>query len=467
MIEPLDAPEELPLSTDPVTAKHYEDLNTGCIYELDEGTGNYEEVYCPPTTEDLLPLIDTVPPDPPYIKTLVTSSAQQNDGTTVVSVTATVGYPAPPTGLADLTTYVLESTRATLSSGLPDWTLSSTWSVPAADRSGAINTIITLTGLLAATTYWLRVSAVDQTGNRSGWSATSTIVSAQDAVGPPLPAGVVMESGHSTIGLRWDAINVLDLAYVEVQWRLAPTGNWVSVRVAGTMTVITGLTNDSAYEVRLRSVDTSGNVLRATGGHDASGNPIYETVKVASDPNAGWVLAGTTTPTALPGNSLVWDEAMIEDIFAGNINADWITAGTLKVGGAPASAAAIEVYDALGRLIGRWGLDGIEVLDPANPGYRLIIDEASLTIWSDYNTPTPFRAVSLTPLGIDAASITFGTARGGHNLIQNSSFELGRFGVAATTFHIWTDAADWNATRVGSDVNVSTGIGELVMTTVV
>ena len=71
--------------------------------------------------------------------------------------------------------------------------------------------------------------------------------------------------------------------------------------------------------------------------------------------------------------------------------------------------------------------EGIEVLDPAHDDYRLVIDESSLRIYTDYESGDPVVTTDARS-GIDAASITFGSARGGHNLVQNSSFEMGAFG---------------------------------------
>jgi hypothetical protein len=117
-------------------------------------------------------------------------------------------------------------------------------------------------------------------------------------------------------------------------------------------------------------------------------------------------------------------------------------------------------------LIGRWSTDGIEVFDPTNPQYKMVIAESELTIWDLSDPGNPDRRVHLTPLGIDAASITFGSARGGHNMILNSSFELGRFALSQVVEHNWDVAADWDATRVGSDTNVTTGSTSLTMTSV-
>jgi len=157
---------------------------------------------------------------------------------------------------------------------------------------------------------------------------------------------------------------------------------------------------------------------------------------------------------------------MIEDVFAGELNADWITAGSLRVGGSGGNASAIEVFDSAGEPIGRWDTDGITVLDPTNEGYSLVITEAGLSIWDRTDPANPLEVVRMTPLGIDAGSITFGSARGGHNLVQNSSFEMGAFGVSAIVNNVWDVTADWNATRLGTDTNITVGASTLTMTAV-
>ena len=98
----------------------------------------------------------------------------------------------------------------------------------------------------------------------------------------------------------------------------------------------------------------------------------------------------------------------------------------------------------------------------------MTLDESGLFIWDMADIANPYPVVSVTPLGIDASSITFGSARGGHNLVQNSSFELGAFSASATVNSIWDTGTDWNAagSRQGADINVTTpaAAGSLSMT---
>ena len=409
---------------------------------------------------------DNIAPDTPVIKGTPSSAlVQQEDGTPAVAITVVAGYATPPSGLTDLAYYVLQSTRFG-AGGVPDWTLATQWQVQSADKTGTLDTTIVQPGALAATPYWVRVAAQDLSNNRSAYSAAVQMNTVGDDTGPPPPTDIVAAGGMNVIGVRWSPIAADDLSHVEAQWRTSPAGNWQAAEVPGTVFVIVGLTNEQAYDVRLRSVDRSGNTLDPVDGLS------YKIADLAAA-EKGWVSGGTATPTALPASSLVWNDAIIGSIFSGKINADWIKAGSLTVGGQVGSmAAAIKVVDSAGQTVGLWDANGITLLDPpragyaGNPSYKMTIDEAGLFVWDISDALNPIAVVSITPNGIDAASITFGSARGGHNMIPNSSFELGAFGQTVITPNLWDVAADWNATRVGADTNITTGASNLTMTTV-
>ena len=110
-----------------------------------------------------------------------------------------------------------------------------------------------------------------------------------------------------------------------------------------------------------------------------TGPPSSPRPRPTSSPESAGSSAAQGHPTTLPGSAFVWDSATIGAVFAGHINADWIQAGTLRVG-TGSKAAAIEVYDSAGNLIGSWSTAGIEVMDPSHTGYKLVITNAGLTI---------------------------------------------------------------------------------------
>jgi hypothetical protein len=385
---------------------------------------------------------------------------------------AVVGYTTPPVGLTDLDQFIIQSTRFG-SGGVPDWTLATQWQAQSADKTGTLDTNIIQPSVLAATTYWVRAYAVDSTGNRQATpSNTITLVTDSDNEGPTPPSGIQTYPGNNTFAVNWDPNPAPDLAYVEVQWRVTGSGaSWSAAQVLGTVLVVAGVSNGASYDVRVRSVDTSGNTLNDTGADDSDGNNIYETVKVADAVNngeKGWVTGGTVSPTAIPADTLVWTNAMIANLFAGKLSADWLTAGSLHVGAGVGQVVAITVVDSGGNPIGTWDTNGIALLDPTDPTYKMTLDEDGLFIWDLTNPALPVAVVSITPLGIDASSVTFGKMRGGHNLVQNSSFELGAFSAQATTNNTWDLAADWNAagSRQGADINLTTGASTITMTAI-
>lgn len=458
-----------PPSTFDVVSRRWLDLNTGCVWQYaGVQIDAYTKVYCPPTSDGgggTPP--DTTPPPAPEIIAIASDSAEQEDGTTVTRILVTVGYTTDP-GINDLSRFIVRATRGQDSSvepPVPDWIVAIQRSGVTDDETGLTSVGIVISPVLPATTYWLQVQAEDRSGNKSGWSALTTeVITSRDNDGPPQPTNVVTIPGMSMIGVRWDPIPAVDWSYTEVEWRPVGVGTWDAIRVKATVIVAHGFTNGVTYEVRLRSVDTSGNTLHNTGVLDPDGNPVYETVIADNEPEKGWVSGGTVMPSALPGDSLIWEDIMVENLFAGRIRADWIKAGELTVGGQGISG--IVVVDTQQRTVGQWTPDGLRIEDPDNPGYELVMTEAGLAIWNTENPGQPYKLVDIGPLGIDAASITFGSQRGGHNLIVNSSFELGAFGQTQTSIKTWTVAADWNGTRVGADENITTGADSLTMTVI-
>ena len=454
--------------------------------------------------------LDITPPPVPVLKSLTGAIVVQEDGTNVGGIYAVVGYDAthPAPGLVDLDEIVVQVTRfhdeATPPN--PDWTRAVTRIVPSEDLVGVKDTTVTLSPVISATPYWGRAAATDITGNRSDWSEVPDppTVTPLDEDGPSQVSGLVVQQGMNTVGVRWVPVQASDFAYVEVQWRNAAYAgapevpsdpgpppvdglpaipprpadtDWTSVRTAASLVVITGLVNGDArdpkaLDIRVRAVDTSDNTR--TGVVDGiTGQP--ESKKASENPEAGWVNAPQGLPTAIPGSALIWTEAVIEDVFAGNLNATWITSGAMRVGPAPEVTAEdvvgdprIEVYNLDGKLVGRWGPAGIEIMDPGTATTKMVITDASLIIYTGYETDDEFEAVRITPLGIDAASIRFGSMRGGHNLVANSSFEMGAFTSTTGKTSTWDVAADWNAvgSRQGADVNITVDPTSLRMTTV-
>jgi hypothetical protein len=460
----------LPPTDEPITSQHYLDMNTGWVYSLDPATMRYVVSYKPPSLEDIpnVPdwVPDAVPPAKPVVKNVVSEEAKYEDGSSLIRLTAEVGYQPAPLDLTDLASYIVEATRFTLQGTQnPDWGKAQEVTHIAPDLDGSLSAFVVVQPVLATTTYWVRVCARDKAGNRSVWSEIVTHTTTRDEDAPGRPEDATCYPGVSGLGVRWSAVSASDLSYYEVQWREAGSAAaWGKAQVKGTVLVIGQLQNGVTYDVRVRSVDASNNTLHDTGTLDADGNKVYET-RSADEDEVGWVIAGGERTAGVPGSALIWDEAMFNALFSGYISADMIAAGDLTVGGG-AGVGTISIVDSNGNPYGTLGPDGFRIQDPANPSFVMEMTKQGIVIWDYTDQNNPQRIVTIGPNGIDAASITFGSQRGGHNMIPNSSFELGTLGVSAAQSLVWETAFDWEASRVGSDVNITTDTQVLRLTSV-
>lgn len=141
------------------------------------------------------------------------------------------------------------------------------------DHSGT-DTTTTITGLDNGTAYEVRVQASSSKGD-SGWSPAK---SATPALLPHFPGSPTLEPGAQTITVRWNQPLPLELTIsgYEVGYRACtaqdktcpegdsdspPTwGAWRTRRLSGTalFTDITGLTNGTKYEIRVRARAANG-----------------------------------------------------------------------------------------------------------------------------------------------------------------------------------------------------------------
>ena len=118
-------------------------------------------------------------------------------------------------------------------------------------------TTITIDELRNGTAYEFRVLA----GNAIGPGAWSEIVRATPRTVPEAPTVLSAESGDASAVLTWSAgfDGGAAIEQYEVQWRIAATGTWQDHEpTTGLTTTITGLTNGTKYEARIRAVNVAG-----------------------------------------------------------------------------------------------------------------------------------------------------------------------------------------------------------------
>lgn len=117
-------------------------------------------------------------------------------------------------------------------------------------------------GLTNGTTYYYKVSTVDQTGNESDPTdeVPGTAEVPIDTIPPPIPTGLSAVKGNTTITLNWSDSPASDWENFQV-WRSDTSGGTyvlIATRTASDFTD-TGLTNGEDYFYKIIAVDTAGN----------------------------------------------------------------------------------------------------------------------------------------------------------------------------------------------------------------
>jgi len=137
--------------------------------------------------------------------------------------------PAVPSGLAlsNLITTIDSITGAPNSASKAEWSAvtdsdlmyyeveitSALESVPLL-RTANINQLVF--GTVAGTNYTVKVRAVDDSGNRSDWSASQSIIGAKDQIAPTTPSGLTAEALVSSVILKWTNSSSSDLKLVKL-----------------------------------------------------------------------------------------------------------------------------------------------------------------------------------------------------------------------------------------------------------
>ena len=241
------------------------------------------------------------------------------------------------TALTNNTTYQVQ-VRATNSSGDSDWSdsasarpvagapstpaaptlvsgnaqLGASWSAPA-DNGSAITdydvqysddgstwiefnanatstaTTTTITGLTNGTTYQVRVRATNSRGD-SAWSPSATLKAGL----PAKPGAPTLVVRHQGLAVSWTAPsdNGTTLSGFEVQYKKSADTTWTqhSFTSTGTTTdtTITGLTNNTAYDVRVAAANTHGDgpysdAASATPAKTVPGVPAWVSLGAIGD----------------------------------------------------------------------------------------------------------------------------------------------------------------------------------------
>lgn len=116
------------------------------------------------------------------------------------------------------------------------------------------------TGIKAGISFSVRLRSVDRVGNKSAWSAAVLHTSMADTVPPATPTGLKLTAGFNTIWAEWNRNTEDDLDYYEVAAGTATNPTTIVARTPATSHALTELPDNATRYVRIRAVDTSGNV---------------------------------------------------------------------------------------------------------------------------------------------------------------------------------------------------------------
>lgn len=253
------------------------------------------------------------------------------------------------------------------------------------------------------TPFWAKARAVDVLSNYSAYTSTVTHTTVGDTTPPPTPNPATVTAGFRGFSAFWTGGDAIDLSYYQIRWAQtagaapdADDGAWTYGSAKVTTVFITNLTPSLQYWFEVRGVDTSGNA-------------------------SGWSTGVAVTPNLIGSTDLAVNSISAAAGHIADLNADKLTAGTLRVSPQAAFADGIEIIDNAGVTIGRWDENGLKVWDATNTSRYILVDGAAIK-FTDDNGVSFTTAISAD--GINASAIILGSLAGGANVIHNSSFEM-------------------------------------------
>lgn len=437
---------------------YYVDQDTGQVYTNDEVEGDSADETNWVAQGKLLPFVgDQAAPAAPTGLTVTAVTTLGSDGT------ALVGFQVQwdENSEEDVVGYTLQIDAQTFDAeaggGAGAWD-AATWAYPLVRSFGVGTDDITVgphiirAEFVGGTPYDFRLAARDSEGYQSAWSSTVTESALEDGTAPEVPTNVVVTPGFRLLGIRWDKNEERDLWFYQVRiYETALTSSEATThRTNSSLLIIKDLDPDTEYTVQVRAVDRSGNV--ATSESDLTGLPFD------ANPESGWSTidaASAATPTRVGAADVAFNSVLTSILDSNLITADDIKAGTLNVGYS-GQAGTVEVHDSSNNLLATLGPVGMVMVNPSNTSEAMWLRAGSIKFTEAYtgDTDTTTWTTALTPQGLNATAITFGTGEGGANSVPNAGFELASFVVQ--TESVYTDNTDWSGATSTVNMNVST-----------
>lgn len=282
-------------------------------------TSNGELVYSPlssaatvtPTTPDAS---DQTPPDVP----VGFAATGYNDSTD----------PSGNTG------YVLLSWTASTASDVKGYTVKFGRTASTLDTYMTFGKVTNgrLDNLRAGTTYYFAIASNDGVNNSTFSSTISASVPA-DATAPVAPTGLSAVAGLNNIIAYWSRNSEadVDLGRGTYQFQLATANTFLPANIlydkSGSATVasFTGLTTGTAYYIRVRAIDSTGNV----GAWSSVASATPGTVSAQS-----LLTSGTIVGDLIAADTIVGSKIISDSIDANRLKTNTALVGVLNVGAA-------------------------------------------------------------------------------------------------------------------------------------
>lgn len=210
--------------------------------------------------------------------------------------------------------------------------------------------------LVGNTDHYLRVRAVDWTGNYSAWSPTGppaylTKTTAADTTAPGQVTGLSAGSSRTLVGLSWTANTEADLRHYEVQRADDDSGSpdtYATITLANLNFYIDQDFTDAeiaaqdTFWYRVRAVDTSGNdgtwatqvsvALGQIDGDHIAADVITANHIAANTITANEIAANTITANEIAASTITAAELNVSTLSAITADMGTLTAGEIRVG---------------------------------------------------------------------------------------------------------------------------------------
>lgn len=282
----------------------------------------------------------------------------------------------------------------------------------------------------ADTRYWVQVRAVDNTGNVAPWAASDVTASAATNILTTPSAHLFAEGDLVRVsGLVGGTGLAVDTDYYVIADSLTSTTLKLSTSLGGSAVDIT--------------VDYTALTVY--------GYPVYR--DFSQEAETGWCIAVSVDPVLVGDDTIEYQSIGTEHVKVTGLSADVIKTGTLDVNTTDDDMTdGIKVFDD-GVLIGWWTEAGLYIYKATDTDDYIRLFDGGLSVFLD-----GVETAAITPEGVNASALIFGSLPGGHNVVLNSGFELAAFGTGATQA-VWDVTSDFTGTEVSkSNVTVSNGL---------